>query len=112
MQCEQKMEILTINEEMLLLIVWQLKENAYGFPIMKKVMEITKKKISYGSLYNSLNNLARKGYLAFCKGEPTEVRGGKRKVYYTLTPRGKVALKNAKQFHLNLWRNAPDLELG
>jgi PadR family transcriptional regulator PadR len=106
------MEILTVNEEMLLLIVWQLKENAYGFPIMKKVMEITKKKISYGSLYNSLNNLARKGYLTFCKGEPTEERGGKRKVYYAVTPRGKVALKNTKQFHLNLWRNAPDLELG
>jgi PadR family transcriptional regulator PadR len=106
------MEILTVNEEMLLIIVWQLKENADGFPIMKKAMEITKKKISYGSLYNSLNNLARKGYLDFCKGEPTEVRGGKRKVYYTVTPQGKVALKNAKQFHLNLWQNTPDLELG
>jgi DNA-binding PadR family transcriptional regulator len=105
------MEILTINEEMLLITVWQLKENAYGFPIMKKVMEITKKKISYGSLYNSLNNLARKGYLDFRKGEPSEVRGGKRKVYYTITPQGKVALKNAKQFHLNLWQNTPDLEL-
>lgn len=104
------MEILTINEEMLLIVVWQLKENAYGFPIMKKVMEITKKKISYGSLYNSLNNLIRKGYLAFYKGEPTDERGGKRKVYYTVTPQGKVALKNAKQFHLNLWRNIPDFE--
>ena len=105
------MEILTVNEEMLLIIVWRLKENAYGFPIMKKAQEITKKKISYGSLYNSLNNLSRKGYLAFCKGEPTDVRGGKRKVYYTVTPQGKAALKNAKQFHLNLWLNIPDLEL-
>ena len=105
------MEILTVNEEMLLIIVWQLKENAYGFPIMKKVMEITKKKFSYGSLYNSLNNLARKGYLAFYKGKPTDERGGKRKVYYTITSQGKVALKNAKQFHLNLWLNTPDLEL-
>ena len=51
------MEILTVNEEMLLIIVWQLKEKAYGFPIMKKAMEITQKKISYGSLYNSFNTL-------------------------------------------------------
>jgi len=105
------MEILTVNEEMLLIIVWQLKEDAYGFPIMKKAMEITKKKISYGSLYNSLNNLAKKGYLDFRKGEPSEVRGGKRKVYYTVTPQGKAALKNAKQFHLNLWLNLTDFEL-
>ena len=58
------MEILTVNEEMLLIIVWQLNVNAYGFPIMKEAMEITKKKISYGSLYNSLNNLIRKGYFS------------------------------------------------
>jgi len=62
-----KMEIITVNEEMLLIIIWQLKEEAYGFPIMKKVMEFTKKKISYGSLYNSLNNLAKKGYLTYSK---------------------------------------------
>ena len=105
------MEILTVNEEMLLIIVWQLKENAYGFPIMKKAMGITKKKISYGSLYNSFNNLIRKGYLAFYKGEPTDERGGKRKVFYTITPQGKVALKNAKEFHLNLWLNVPDFQL-
>jgi DNA-binding PadR family transcriptional regulator len=105
------MEILTVNEEMLLIIVWQLKEHAYGFPIMKKVMEITKKSISYGSLYNSLNNLVRKGYLTLYKGEPTEERGGKRKVYYTITPQGKDALRNSRQFHLKLWLSSPDLDL-
>ena len=104
------MEILTVNEEMLLVIIWQLKEDAYGFPIMKKVMEITKKKISYGSLYNSLNNLAKKGHLNFTKGEPTDVRGGKSKIYYSITPRGKVALKKAMQFHKSLWLAAPDIE--
>ncbi len=105
------MEILTVNEEMLIVIIWKLKEEAYGFPIMKKVMEITNKKISYGSLYNSLNNLARKGYVSFFKGEPTDVRGGKRKIYYSITPHGKAALNNSKQFHLNLWQKIPDFEL-
>ena len=76
------MEILTVNEEMLLIVIWKLKKDAYGFPIMKKVTEITKKKVSYGSLYNSLNNLAKKGYLSFYRGEPTDVRGGKSKIYY------------------------------
>ena len=105
------MEILTVNEEMLLIIIWQLKDDAYGFPIMKKVMEITQKKVSYGSLYNSLNNLAKKGYLSFHRGESTDVRGGKSKIYYAITPQGKAALKKAKQFHLNLWTNTPDFEL-
>jgi PadR family transcriptional regulator PadR len=104
------MEILTVNEEMLLIIIWQLKEDAYGFPIMKRVMGITKKKISYGSLYNSLNNLAKKGYLTITKGEPTDVRGGKSKIYYAITPRGKAALKKAVQFHRSLWLSASDFE--
>ena len=104
------MEIITVNEEMLLIIIWQLKEKAYGFPIMKKVMELTKKKISYGSLYNSLNNLAKKRYLTYYKGEPTEVRGGKSKVYYSITPKGIAALKNARRFHMSLWVNMPDFE--
>ena len=104
------MEILTVNEEMLLIIIWRLKEDAYGFPIMKNVMEITKKKISYGSLYNSLNNLVKKGYLTFYKGEPTDVRGGKSKIYYSITPEGNAALKRAKRFHMSLWMKAPDFE--
>jgi len=104
------MEIITVNEEVLLITIWQLKEEAYGFPIMKKVMEFTKKKISYGSLYNSLNNLAKKGYLTYSKGEPTDVRGGKSKVYYSITPKGIDALKNARRFHMSLWVNMPDFE--
>lgn len=104
------MEILTVNEEMLLIILLQLKEDAYGFPIMKRVMDITKKKVSYGSLYNSLNNLANKGYVSYFKGEPTVERGGKRKVYYSVTKQGKEALKRSQQFHLNLWHNIPDFD--
>lgn len=109
--CAGNMEIITVNEEMLLIIIWQLKEEAYGFPIMKKVMEITKKKISYGSLYNSMNNLAKKGYLTYYKGEPTDVRGGKSKIYYAITSKGKAALKEAMIFHRSLWLKAPDFEL-
>jgi DNA-binding PadR family transcriptional regulator len=104
------LDILTVNEEMLLIVIWQLKENAYGFPIMKKVMDITKKNMSYGSLYNSLNNLAKKGYLTFSKGEPTDVRGGKSKIYYKVTPKGKDSLRKAKRFHVSLWQIAPDFE--
>jgi len=104
------MEILTVNEEMLLIILLQLKEDAYGFPIMKKVIDITQKKVSYGSLYNSLNNLANKGYVSYFKGEPTDERGGKRKVFYSVTKKGKEALKKSKQFHLNLWFNVPDFD--
>ena len=103
------MEVLTVNEEMLLVIIWKLKDEAYGFPILKKVMETTNKKIAYGTVYNTLDNMAKKGYLKVFKGAPTSERGGKSKVYYTITGKGKLALQNAKKFHVSLWDEISDL---
>ena len=93
------MDILSVNEEILLIAILSLKEEAYGFEILKKVMETTGKKIVYGTLYNSLDNLVRKGYLTVHKGEPTSERGGKRKVFYKISEAGKKALAETKEFH-------------
>lgn len=105
------MGLLTVNEEMLLVTIWSLKENAYGVTIMEKLRDVSGKKIVFGTLYNSLAKLARKGYVETVTGEPTPERGGKSKVYYHLTPRGKLALQQTRAFHLNLWKWLPDYAL-
>jgi PadR family transcriptional regulator PadR len=102
------MTILTLNEEMLLITISCLKNNAYGVTIMEKMREISQKKIVFGTLYNSLNKLAKKGYVVASTGEPTPERGGRRKIYYTLTKKGKHALNKTKSFHLALWKWIPD----
>ncbi|MFC1726731.1 PadR family transcriptional regulator [candidate division KSB1 bacterium] len=103
------MEVLTVNEEMLLIIIWKLKDEAYGFPILKKVMEATNRKTAYGTIYNTLDNMAKKGLLKVYKGSPTSERGGKSKVYYSITDKGKLALQRAKEFHISLWDEISDL---
>ena len=102
------MDILTLNEQILLLTIWKLNDNAYGVPIMEKLRETTKKKIVYGTLYNSLDNLVQKGYVVTIKGEPTPERGGRSKVYYALTEKGKAALQKAKELQVYLWEGVPD----
>ena len=97
------MNILTLNEEMLLTAISHLDDNAYGVTIMEKIREISPKKIVFGTLYNSLDKLVKKGYVVAAAGEPTPERGGIRKVYYTLTKKGRAALKNTKEFHQTLW---------
>jgi DNA-binding PadR family transcriptional regulator len=97
------MNILTLNEEMLLTAISHLENNAYGVTIMAKIREISPKKIVFGTLYNSLDKLAKKGYVVATAGEPTPERGGRRKVYYTLTKKGKAALEKTKEFHQTLW---------
>ena len=102
------MNILTLNEEMLLTAISHLEDNAYGVTIMAKIREVSPKKIVFGTLYNSLDKLVKKGYVVAATGEPTQERGGRRKVYYTLTKKGKVALAKTKEVHQTLWEWIPD----
>ncbi len=106
------MGILTRNEEIIIISIWKLKGNADGVTIRDKVIEISGKEIVYGTLYNSLEYLIRKGYVSSVKGEPTPERGGKSKTIYSLTQEGKQSLYDTKELNKNIWRDMPDFELG
>ena len=100
---------LTITEQILLLTIWRLDEEAYGFNIRDKVSEYTKKEIAFGTIYNNLDQLIRKGLAISYKGEPTAVRGGKRKTYYRITDDGIDALQVARELQSQLWEGIPDV---
>ena len=97
------MNYLTISEEILLMAIWRLKENAYGVKIRKKVSQMTKQDITYGTLYSSLDQLVRKGLVTKTTGEPTPERGGRRKIYYSVSDSGLDALQEAKNLHESLF---------
>ena len=97
------MNYLTISEEILLMAIWRLKENAYGVKIRKKVSQMTNQDITYGTLYSSLDQLVRKGLVTKTTGEPTPERGGRRKIYYSVSSRGLEALREAKKLHESLF---------
>ena len=63
----------------------------------------------YGTIYNSLEYLIRKGFVRSAKGDPTPERGGKRKTIYSITSDGKNALMNTRSLHEKLWKGMPDL---
>lgn len=106
------MRYLTKSEEILLLAIWKLKDNAYGVKIRKQVMEVTKENMTYGTLYSSLDQLAKKEYVYKSIGDPTPERGGRRKIFYSVTPKGLEALKNAKELTKVLWGDISDLAFG
>ena len=103
------MKELTVLEEMIMAGIWSLKENAYGVSIRNKVVQLTRKKLMYGTLYNSLDQLVRKGYIVKTIGSPTSERGGRSKIFYLLTEEGKQALKAAYRLHESIWTGIPDL---
>ncbi len=106
------MKLLTIHEEILLLAIWRLKKNAYGVTIREQVMKATMQKIVYGTLYNSLDKLVKKGFVITKKGDPSPERGGRSKVFYILTPAGQNALRKSKELHQSIWDGIPDAAMG
>jgi DNA-binding PadR family transcriptional regulator len=103
------MQILTLNEEIILIAVCRLGGSAHGVAIRDVITELSGKEIVYGTLYNSLEYLIRKGFVLSVKGDPTPERGGKRKTIYSITSDGKKALMDTRSLHEKLWKGMPDL---
>jgi DNA-binding PadR family transcriptional regulator len=91
-------------EELLLLAVARLKDEAYGVPIMEMVESEAKRRASIGAIYTTLDRLEAKGFVASRQGEPTAERGGRAKRYFALTGSGVMALENAEAARARLRR--------
>ncbi len=98
-------DLLSVWEGAYLLSIWELKEGAYGVTIKREVSRKTGRVLSYGGLYFMLAQLTRKGLVGKTEGEPSPRRGGRRRYYYTLTDRGKKALRTSFEFHRSLWKD-------
>ena len=102
------MSDLTKLEEILLLSILHLKENAYGVFIKRKISEITGKNWNYGTLYRMLDQLVRKGLLDRKEGEVLPEKGGRRKKYYVLNRNGEEALKEAYELQKTIWDDSTE----
>ena len=106
------MKYLTKSEEILLLAIWRLKKNAYGVTIRKMVVKMTSEEMTYGTLYSALDQLVRKEYVYKDIGDPTPERGGRRKIFYSIAPKGFEALKESQELAKTLWGGIPNLAFG
>lgn len=92
-------------EELVIIAIWQLKDNAYGVKIKETVKVLSHREYFYNTLYTTFDQLTRKGYISKHFGEPTAVRGGKRKVFFKITANGLNALENSYEQHTRLWKD-------
>ena len=97
------MSDLTKIEEILLLAIWRLRDEAYGVKIRQYVSSVINKDFSYGNLYSALGQLTRKKYVQKSMGTPTPNRRGRSKIFYSVTPTGLEALKKAHEMNETLW---------
>lgn len=91
-------------EQLVLLAVMRLEEEAYGATIRRLIEEATGRDVSIGAIYTTLERLQAKGYLTSHVGEPTAQRGGRRRKIYTLERTGRAALTRAYASWTNMTR--------
>lgn len=103
------MKDLTVLEQIILSSILCLKENAYGLSIRKKTKKLFGKSIMYGALYNALDQLFRKEFVTKDKRKSALEDGGRNRIYYTLTTRGKKALQAAYELQKSIWANITEV---
>lgn len=97
------MELLSRIEEIILLTVYELEEDAYGIKIKERIEELVNKKYSIGAIYVPLERLYDKGLLKYSTSKPSPERGGRRKKVFKISSSGMKALLEIKKHQEKIW---------
>src|SRR6185503_30944 len=98
-------------EEVVMLTVGVLYDNAYGVSIKKEIEARLARKVSVGALQTALKRLEEKGYLSSREGEATQERAGRPKRFFAITAYGKRAMEYTKTTRDELWKAIPKVAL-
>ena len=98
-------------EELVLLTVAVLQDNAYGVTIKLELETQLNKSISLGALYGALQRLEEKGWVNSRVGGITEKQGGRRKQYFDITKDGIAALHEVRSLRNDLFDRIPESKI-
>ena len=103
------MDLLSRKEELILLTIWKLGDDAYGITIRDELETSIGVKWLFGSIYTPLSKLYDKGLIMKAEGHSSSDRGGRPKVTFRLTPDGIKALAEIRTFNAALWAEIPPI---
>ena len=106
------MKLLSRSEELILLAVWKLQDEAYGVSIRKYIAHVTAQSWSIGAIYVPLDKLCKHRYITAHMAPPTSERGGRSKRYFKLTARGLSALNEVRRIENEMWADLPIIAEG
>lgn len=95
-------------EYMVMLGLMRLGEDAYGVTVRQEIEACTRREVSIGAVYATLDRLEAKGYVKSHLGEPTQERGGRSKRFFRVTQKGTLVVKRT---HSTLLRLIDGLDL-
>lgn len=99
-------------EELVLLMVAALHDEAYGVSILESLEEELDKKLNISAIHVALKRMEDKGFVKSRFGGITEDRGGRRKKYYVVTALGKRMLDEQHQLRNSIYKRIPKISFG
>jgi len=93
-------------EELVMLCVRTLGDEAHGVNIQERLLRDAGRRAALGAIYAALDRAERKGLVRSWLGEPSPVRGGRRKRHYGVTRVGEYTLSESRRVRDLLWRSA------
>ncbi len=98
-------------EELVLLTVGILYDNAYSVAIREELIKQTDRKVTISAVHAAVYRLEEKGLLDSRMGDHSSQRGGKRKRIFTISRTGKIALEKAWELRNNMREQIPEIAL-
>lgn len=94
-------------EEIVILVIGILNNEAYSFAIRDEIETRLSRKVSMGALHTALIRMEEKGYLKSYAGESTQERAGRPRRYFEITALGKKAMVATRTAREELWKAIP-----
>lgn len=82
-------------EQLVIMAVLRAGEDAYGLSVRREIETRAGRSLTLGTVHKTLSRLEQKGWVVSHDGEPTPVRGGRRKRLFAVTTAGRLALRDA-----------------
>ena len=99
-------------EQMVLLAIAHLGDDAYGIPIVDEIERRTGRSVARAAVYITIRRLEEKGFVSTWLGDPTPERGGKARRYARLEAAGARALREARMAADRMWSGLDPARLG
>lgn len=99
-------------EELVLLMVAALHDEAYGVSILENLEEELNKKLNISAIHVALKRMEDKGFVKSRFGGITEKRGGRRKKYYVVTALGRRVLDAQYELRSSIYKRISKISFG
>ncbi|NBP69914.1 MAG: PadR family transcriptional regulator [Cytophagia bacterium] len=98
-------------EELVLMMVGILQEDAYGNAVVELIKERVGREVNLSAVHVTLYRLEDKGLVKSEMGGATQLRGGRRKRIFKITNAGLAMLQSMKEMRIDLWKLVPQLKI-